>query len=163
MSTRSLICVKVRPETKQLYDANLEGVLKNYKPTPVSKGQYVFIYCHHDGYPNGVGADLLKVFPENNPDTYEKLCKFISGGDTSGIGITETGEFVSDYYSTDEDFERNRPQQKYTEPKVGYMDSEYVYIFENGKWYIKSSMLWQDPKNNFEYELVERPKSHFEL
>lgn len=47
-----------------------------------SDGKVKSIYCHHDGYPKGVG-EILKIH-YNNPDDVEKL---IALGDISILGV----------------------------------------------------------------------------
>jgi len=44
-------------------------------------GSITSIYCHHDGYPDGVGEVLL-----NNYKTEEKIRQLLSLGDLSSIG-----------------------------------------------------------------------------
>lgn len=46
-------------------------------------GKVLSVYCHNDGYPDGVGTDLLHKFPNGTP-TGEVL-KFIEKGDRSTV------------------------------------------------------------------------------
>lgn len=112
MSTRSLIAVKKEDKS---YDA---------------------IYCHFDGYPEGVGAMLLE-----NYNTKELVEKLISNGDMSSIGET-TEKCV--FYHRDRGEELNiRSYKTKTELKKAYKDSwcEYLYIFNKGVWYCDGAKL----------------------
>lgn len=106
MSTRSLIAVKKEDES---YDA---------------------IYCHFDGYPDGVGVVLLEYY-----NTKELIEKLISNGDMSSIGkTTETCLF----YHRDRGEELNISNYK---TKTELNEScknrwcEYLYVFNKGVWY----------------------------
>ena len=112
MSTRSLIAVKKEDKS---YDA---------------------IYCHFDGYPEGVGAMLLE-----NYNTKELVEKLISNGDMSSIGET-TEKCV--FYHRDREEELNiRSYKTKRDLNKAYKDSwcEYLYIFNKGVWYCDGAKL----------------------
>lgn len=44
-------------------------------------GKVKSVYCHFDGYPEGVGATLKKCY-----NTREKIAKLLEGGDISRLG-----------------------------------------------------------------------------
>lgn len=104
MATRSIIAVKNEDES---YDA---------------------IYCHWDGYPEGVGKTLA--------DNYKTLLlahELIGRGDLSSLGpsiessqfYTSKGESLKKHYA--EDIEELKSI-------ASGMWAEYIYVFEDGKW-----------------------------
>lgn len=112
MSTRSLIAVKKEDKS---YDA---------------------IYCHFDGYPEGVGAMLLEDY-----NTRELVEKLISNGDMSSLG--ETVEKCVFYHrDRGEDLNIGKYKTK-KELNRAYRDSlcEYLYIFKEGVWYCDGEKL----------------------
>lgn len=112
MSTRSLI-----------------GVRKEDK-------SYDVIYCHFDGYPEGVGVTLLE-----NYNTKELVEKLISNGDMSSIGET-TEECVFYHRDRGEEFSTSNYKTK-EELDEAYKNSwcEYLYIFNKGVWYCNGAKL----------------------
>ena len=93
MATRSMIWVKIRPEdfgktmmadTDKLPMLNFNYPCEEYTiPTPKEDDHgnlWLGIYCHWDGYPDGVGAEL-----KENYSTYEDILNLILLGDCSCI------------------------------------------------------------------------------
>lgn len=73
MSTRSNIALKLRDcDLNQTFQSSC-GI----EVSPKGKG-YLQVYCHFDGYPEGVGADLLSMNM-----TYEQALEYILEGDRS--------------------------------------------------------------------------------
>ena len=98
------------------------------------------VYCHFDGYPEGVGKTLLE-----NYDTEDKVNALIAEGDMSSLGATlEECSFYKEGPDTEPytipDCEDVR--EKYYQSGK-WMD--YSYLFENGEWYFTSERL--DPKS----------------
>jgi hypothetical protein len=88
------------------------------------------VYCHFDGYPEGVGKTLLE-----NYDTENKVKALIAEGDMSSLGATlEECNFYKEGPDTDPytipDCEDVR--EKYYQAGK-WMD--YSYLFEDGEWY----------------------------
>lgn len=88
------------------------------------------IYCHFDGYPEGVGRILLE-----NYDTEDKVNALIAKGDMSSLG---TSIKECDFYK------EGPATEPYTIPdcedvREKYYQSgkwvDYSYLFENGEWY----------------------------
>ena len=69
MSTRSNIALKLRHQDFKNRVTNLGEEFK---------GPYLQVYCHFDGYPEGVGLDLVK-----KNFTYDEALEFILKGDRS--------------------------------------------------------------------------------
>ena len=75
MSTRSNIAILLRPEdrNKTLKTPWGQSVNANGK-------KFLVVYCHNDGYPEGVGADLDSSFEGGR---YEDALEYILRGDRS--------------------------------------------------------------------------------
>lgn len=135
MSTRSMIFVKVNEEDfgkvmtcdinklpNPIIDFNHPCVEYRIHPKPLDKVLYLGIYCHFDGYPSGVGAEL-----KTNFNTYEKALNLILLGACSTI-ITD----IRTYHNwRNEDLEIKSVQGVY--PTIGD-GIDYMYVFENGEW-----------------------------
>ena len=80
---------------------------------------YTTIYCHWDGYPSGVGQDLLDDF-----NSYDAALKLILEGDHSTP--------YESYAGRGEDWESNRPNQRMHARR----EQDYLYVFKNGVWKI---------------------------
>ena len=146
MSTRSCVIIKVRKEdigTVKSFKKELVKVAEKGweqyeqvdadKAAPVEiKEKYIGIYCHWDGYPEGVGAALKANF-----NTYEDALNLILGGDCSVI----SDEYIMRYATRkDEEWEYLQPKQEATSKKMlAHFDwSEYAYTFTDGKgWSVK--------------------------
>lgn len=90
------------------------------------------IYCHHDGYPDGVGAELIKHF-----NTYEDALALVLAGDTSYVEDGTTGA-----YAIHEDYEDNMPEAL-DDP---LQHNEYLYVWVDDEW-----MLWKNGISVKEY------------
>jgi hypothetical protein len=160
MSTRSCIIVKVRKEDigKEMkfneallpvpldrwQDKDHEGKVwrdetgKNLcKPVKIND-QYIGIYCHWDGYPEGVGAALKEHFKD-----YNSVLNLIIGGSCSHID----GENVRHYANRQgEKWGHLKPHQmKFKKDLINlFIDcwAEYAYLFdeEKGIWTYKTLM-----------------------
>ena len=121
MATRSNIAIILKEEDKARVFAELNERLEeagnNIFRYGVDNGNVLQIYCHWDGYPEGVGQDLLDDF-----NSYDKALELILEGDHSTPYEPYTGR--------GEDWVSNRPDQR-TEP-ICY--EEYLYVFKDGEW-----------------------------
>lgn len=97
-------------------------------------GSYKSIYCHHDGYPSGVGHILKNYYTKK-----KKIGQLLALNDISSLGET------LDYESTI-DYNRFRDEDTHSEISETLEDliilskecwAEYLYIFENNDWTIK--------------------------
>ena len=80
MSTRSNIAILLRPEDRNKDFKTPWGQVVN-----ANGKKYLYVYCHNDGYPEGVGADLITMF---DGDKYEKALKYILKGDRSTTDLS---------------------------------------------------------------------------
>ena len=155
MGTRSCIIIKVRREdigkkTKfsekalpitldEWVDKDSNGEvycnqIGEDKTEPVEiKDQYIGIYCHWDGYPEGVGEALKEKFTD-----YDSVLNLILGGACSFITLDK----VRHYANRDgEEWEYLKPYQGNTQTSVvnNYSWLEYAYLFdeERGGWLYK--------------------------
>ena len=80
MSTRSNIAILLRPEDRNKDFKTPWGEVVN-----ANGKKYLYVYCHNDGYPEGVGADLINMF---DGDKYEKALRYILKGDRSTTDLS---------------------------------------------------------------------------
>ena len=122
MATRSNIAIILKEEDKARVFAELNERLEEVGDRfryGVDNGNVLQIYCHWDGYPDGVGQDLLDDF-----NSYDKALELILEGDHSTPHES--------YTSMGGDWESNRPVQR-TQPR---RCEEYLYVFKDGNWKI---------------------------
>lgn len=126
MSTRSNIAIILKEEDKARVFAKLNKRLEESGDRfryGMDNGNVLQIYCHYDGYLNGVGKELLNSF-----NSYDEALKLILKGDASYI---EKGR-SKHYVGLGGDWRSNRPEQK-TEPR---RHEDYLYVFKDGNWKI---------------------------
>lgn len=91
----------------------------------VKLSQYLEIYCHFDGYVDGVGRCLIENF-----ETYEKALNLVLCGDHSSI-INGTLPYVA----------LGECKWKECEPKkynsIPEVTENYQYLFKSNKWYYR--------------------------
>ena len=167
MSTRSCIIVKVRKEDigKEMkfneallpipldnwdckdFDGNVyrkEGGKNLCKPVVINE-QYLAIYCHWDGYPSGVGAELKEHFTD-----YQKALNLVIGGSVSALD----SRYVRHYANRQgEKWDYLKPTQGKTQKEVlkPFDWSEYAYLFDEarGGWVYKPLTFRENDKAGF--------------
>lgn len=110
MSTRSNIAILLRPEDRNKDFKTPWGQVVN-----ANGKKYLYVYCHNDGYPEGVGADLITMF---DGDKYEKALKYILMGDRS----------TTDLSYWDWRGEQCAPRAADTEEEM--YQNDYLYVIE---------------------------------
>ena len=138
MSTRSCIILKVRKEdmgkTLGFRKSELPVRLGEWtrdegkeisKPVKIDR-EFIGIYCHWDGYPEGVGAALKDKFTD-----YKQVLNLVLGGDCSSI----EKEGVVHYANREgEEWVNIYPRQCDTVAEVEDIfhgaDAEYAYLFD---------------------------------
>ena len=110
MSTRSNIAILLRPEDRNKDFKTPWGQVVN-----ANGKKYLHVYCHNDGYPEGVGDDLIRMF---DGDKYEKALEYILMGDRS----------TTDLSYWDWRKEQCAPRAADTEEKM--YQNDYLYILE---------------------------------
>lgn len=81
MSTRSNIVLKLRQDDVKKRHRSSCGISVN-----PNGNHYLTIYCHHDGYPEGVGRALVA-----KKMTYEQALAYILEGDRSTVDLSYFG------------------------------------------------------------------------
>jgi hypothetical protein len=145
MSTRSCIIVRVKDEDL--------GKIKKFRPTFLPTVQaswssyneedvndksgkitlntpYIGIYCHNDGYIEGVGNALKEKYND-----YKTALNLVLGGDCSFVSLDGVRRYAT----------RNGEKWECVKPTRGInpkcvsdnIDYEYCYLFENGKWKVR--------------------------
>jgi hypothetical protein len=106
----------------------------------LNNGKIKAVYCHYDGYPEGVGKTLLEHY-----DGKTNATKLISLGDISvldksmskpaGHTFNKRVEGYSVFYGRDRG-EKNTRAKIYDSVKDIFdnLGSEYVYVLENNQW-----------------------------
>ena len=95
---------------------------------------YRTIYCHRDGYISCNGAILLKHY--NSQELAEEL---VSHGDIDSLGkkCSEYDRYSYGDYTVYFGRDLGNEDSDYRESeKLPFFREEYLYIFENGKWYV---------------------------
>lgn len=137
MSTRSSILIEVPDKyIKRIfkYDSSMfneedwgaESCDEKSEDVIINK-KYLGIYCHFDGYPDGVGKELV-----NNYSDFSKALNLILGGDCSVILDGSIRRYAT---REGENWKYIQPRQLDIIQKVSD-DSEYLYIFMNNRWYL---------------------------
>lgn len=161
MSTRSCVIVKVKKDdintTKRFDKDKLTlNVIKWEREEERRKTslvedvniecQYIGIYCHWDGYKDGVGkclADYIK--------TYESALNLVLGGYASSIYDGDVRYYAN---RKDEHWEYIVPlQNNDLESLVKEIGNAIVYIFDNDKWYyteLSNGKLEEQQELNFD-------------
>ena len=112
------------PNCRSQKEENMEDIFPDCEP----KGNAVLqIYCHWDGYPEGVGKALQSGY-----NSYEKVLALILGGDLSSIE-----DSYSCPYSLGEGEDANDCAPVVLQnPKL---NEEYLYVFdyETNQWFVQ--------------------------
>jgi hypothetical protein len=85
----------------------------------------LIIYHHWDGYPEGVGATLVKDYND-----YDKVLNLVLGGDCSTINDGYCP------YATRKREDWDSIQPRAVNANHG-MEEEYDYMFKDGKWFVR--------------------------
>ena len=121
MSTRSLIC------------------------RTIGKGLVRGIYCHHDGYPSGVGETLYNCY-----QSARRLDQLFKRGDLSSLGPTPnraTHPFGwSPKYGADEEYAAFVCPENDIVNGSHHIDVEYVYLWRNGAWWVAENVFEKELK-----------------
>ena len=160
MSTRICIIVKVNKENIGKVKTFKKSLIKGLEswgngeakdgffPKITLHGQYIAIYCHWDGYLEGIGKEL-----KDNYNTYEKALNLVLGGSISSIENGNVRYYTmrkGEEWTSIEPVEFNTLR---TAKKNGIFSwCEYFYVFDNGEWRYstwsnKGYRKWSDKKN----------------
>ena len=136
MSTRSMIFVAVNPKDigkLVIYEpaVNTAGI-KFYEDQEVKQWsiendiianrKYISIYCHSDGYPEGIGRTLITFYND-----YEKAFNLMGAG--AIVYLEKISEsFMDTPPATSDEIIIKDP-----------ISIEYVYLFQNGTWNVLST------------------------
>lgn len=125
-------------------------------------GKIKSIYCHHDGYPEGVGKMLIE-----NYNDYQKIAELLELGDISTLGAYYDAEAAAknwDWLSLSEE-ERERVRGT----TVAYKDrgedsparvdaSVWEYVEKLGKcWEEYTYLFWHNDDGVMEWAIIDHP------
>lgn len=105
--------------------ASIYNIYNDVKIAASAPYNVLSVYCHFDGYPTGVGADLLKYH-----NSYEKALALILCGDLSFV----EGNTCEPYAAT-EGIINNKPHIESRPTK----HVQYLYTFKDGRWQVPTS------------------------
>lgn len=94
-------------------------------------GSITGIYCHHDGYPEGVGATLKAHYADS-----AKVNSLLRLGAISSLG-TDLDEVVAYHRDRGEDLEPPVVYRDVADVRANAssdMAAEYAYVFVRGEW-----------------------------
>lgn len=128
MATRSTIVLKIRKEdigkTLTFDPSKMKKAFDNkfpFEPVTIT-GEYMEIYHHWDGYPDGVGETLLTEFND-----YDSILNLMLMGDMSSI----VGNSVCSYHGW-----RNEDTPPHFHDSEPSCSEEYLYVFKDGHWHV---------------------------
>jgi hypothetical protein len=94
-----------------------------------SDSNYSGVYCHFDGYPEGVGATLKSYY-----NTPEKVANLIEHGSISYLKKTiKESRFYHSWRKDPLVIQRGIDLAK-AKSIASHMGCEYMYVFEDGDW-----------------------------
>lgn len=111
------------PNCRQPIDTPLTKIFGDVIVTKQDDKVMLACYIHWDGYPEGVGQDLLTHYKD-----YESVLAFILSGAKSSCN----GFDVEPYALGGDDWKHCIPMVL---PAYKVLE-EYLYVFENGEWYV---------------------------
>lgn len=93
-------------------------------------GSYDGVYCHWDGYPDGVGATLKEYYT-----TSKKVEALIDGGSISELGSTvEETKFYHKWRNDPLTISRELVGKNYLKQYATELGCKHLYVFEDGVW-----------------------------
>lgn len=103
----------------------------------LEEGKVISVYCHNDGYPDGVGERLMRLFPNGTESS--EVASYIKEGDRSTVNL-----------SYKEWRGENCPPKKHKSVSEFFDGDieEYGYLYTSeGEWLVKSaySRIEKDP------------------
>ena len=92
---------------------------------------YESIYCHWDGYPEGVGATLKEHYTDQN-----KIDELIALADLSSLGETPAEEHTTSYNRWRDEGTTSKKHKTLEEVKKWAKDQwvEYLYVWNGTEW-----------------------------
>lgn len=133
-------CSNAREQKSVILD--LRSIFTDVRST--EENPVLQIYSHWDGYPEGVGVELLKSF-----NTYEKALALVLAGDTSGVYDGATHVYS---LGKDEEYDGKWGCRPDALPKPD-CQQEYLYTFADGEWKLGNKMIslseYLDNPDNF--------------
>lgn len=150
MATRSNIAILLRPEDRNRTLNVMDETFDDYRPCmqcPNCRSKksedwedifpncepngspVLQIYCHWNGYPDGVGASLQSSY-----NSYEEALALILGGDLSSLNLNDSASFP---YSLGEGEDANCCAP--TVLQKPELNEEYLYVFDykTNQWFVR--------------------------
>ena len=109
----------------------------------IEDDKYLMVYCHHDGYINGVGRKLIYYYTD-----YEKVLALVRLGDLSSLG--NDLEKSEAYHR---DMKRDYVIRTVSEIDISNTLFRVCYKFINNIWFVKNDGIWVRLDGFFKKEL----------
>ena len=110
------------------------------------------VYCHFDGYIQGVGQTLVE-----NYKSYDDAISLLQFGGISSLGnnLKETSFYSRDWGRKDEDNKCTEYQNEFSfmYNMRGDCWIEYIYLFKNNKWLVSTSTCIPSKKLKNAYDM----------
>lgn len=143
MATNSVIILKLKkedvgrtfkfdPERERLANwdfAGEDGQEMSEEVTIGKSKKYIAIYCHFNGFTDGVGDTLKRVYTD-----YERLRNLIIGGDCSFIEDESVRRYGNREYEV---WQNIKPMQGRSVKNILEMCNMNAFLFEDGIWKFK--------------------------
>ena len=106
-------------------------------------GTVTTIYCHHDGYEEGVGKILMEHYQDEN-----KIWELMKLGDISSLGPQigvkhdfedRSGDFTTAYGRDRGDISGTEAIRHRVSDFRSLYEQDYLYLWNQGEWWVKSS------------------------
>ena len=128
MSTRSNIAILLRPDDRNKDFKTPWGQVVNAKGK-----KYLYVYCHNDGYPDGVGAGLVDMFGGSK---YEHALDYILAGDRSTVDLS--------YW----DWRKEECEPEAADTEKEMYQNEFLYIIEEVNGVLLVRMYDEDEEDD---------------
>ena len=127
MSTRSNIAVQLKDSTK-----------------------VKVVYCHCDGYIQGVGKTLVE-----NYKNYDDAISLLQFGGISSLGnnLKETSFYSRDWGRKDDNCTEYQNEFQFMYDMTGSTMIEYIYLFKDNKWFVSTSTYIPSKKLKNAYDI----------
>jgi hypothetical protein len=127
MSTRSNIAVQLKDSTK-----------------------VKVVYCHCDGYIQGVGKTLVE-----NYKSYDDAISLLQFGGISSLGnnLKETSFYSRDWGRKDDNCTEYQNEFQFMYDMTGSTMIEYIYLFKDNKWFVSTSTYIPSKKLKNAYDI----------
>ena len=108
------------------------------------------VYCHFDGYIQGVGQTLVE-----NYKSYDDAVSLLQFGGISSLGnnLKETSFYSRDWGRKDDNCVEYQNEFAFIYDMTGSTWIEYIYLFKDNKWFVSTSTYIPSKKLKNAYDI----------